>query len=371
MKATTPRREVLRIPEVPAPFPEFAHAVKVGPWVFTSGVLASDFRTGLPADVRPSLQLPLHGEDPWIRESQWIFDQLERILLEAGSSLDLAVRVDQFPTCRGVMSPYHVVRRQRVAPPRPPSTSVGIRELAFPQCSIEVEMIALAADGGLQKEAVETSDIPQPIGGYVPAVRAGDLVFVAGQLATDYRTGIPPEAATNPIFWEDNPADRQTRYVLDNIATTLGAAGSSLANVVKARVYLADLEDLPRVERVWREYFPQDPPARTVLPGMAYSTLGAVVEINVVAVTDGGTTRKETFQATDSTPFLYESPVVRAGDLVFLSGLVAATEQGLIEEAKIDPNYLGIAPRREADHVLQAADRLLQAAGSSADSIVR
>ena len=366
-----PTKQVIRVPGVPLPSPEFAHAVRTGNWVFTSGILASDFESGLPEQVRSDPGLPLHGEHPLIRESEWILDQVETVLGAAGASFETAVRVDQFPTSREVINPYHLVRRRRVPPPRPASTSVGVQSLIWKDCSIEVEMVALIKESGIKKEGIETDKIPQPIGGYVPAIRAGDFVFLAGQLPSDFKTGIPPEADAHPAFWEGNRIDRQTRYVLNNIKLTLEAAGSSLENVVKAQVYLADLRDLPRMDRVWREYFPSNPPARSVLPGLGYGALGSLIEINIVALTDAGRTLKEVFSPEDETPFLHESPVVRAGDLVFLSGLVAADRRGLISSARVSDNYLGISARRQADHILETADRLLRAAGSSASGIVR
>lgn len=346
--------------------------MKAGPWVFTSGVLATDYRKGIPEGVRPNPGLPLHGkEDLSILEAEWIFDQLDAILEAAGSRLDLAVRVDHSPVSRTAIDPYHVVRRSRVSPPRPASTSVGVQGLVFKDCSIEVAVVALAEDGGVKKVGIETDEIPAPIGGYVPAIRAGDFLFLAGQLASDFRTGVPSEASVNPTFWEGSTIDRQAHYTLKNLALTLEAAGSSLENVIKAHVFLADLEDIPRFDRVWREFFPKEPPARTIIQGSAYGDIGAVVEITLVALIEGSATKKQVVAVDAPIPCLHESLVVKAGDFVLLSGLVAADYQGLVDAAQVDANVLGIGPRREAEHILSTADRLLRAAGSSADQIVR
>ena len=97
-----------------------------------------------------------------------------------------------------------------------------------------------------------------PLAGYSPAIRAGDFVFLAGQVPTDWKSGIAPEARVDPNFWEGSRIERETRYILENMALTLEAAGSSMPNVVKAQVYLTDINDLPRLDRVWREAFPGD-----------------------------------------------------------------------------------------------------------------
>jgi reactive intermediate/imine deaminase len=366
------QKVVVRPAGVPLPRPGFAPAVKAGPWVFVSGQLATDYSRGLPESVRPNPDLPLHGrEHPLILEAEWIFDRLEDVLSAAGSGLDLAVRVDQFPRAREVIDPYHVVRRERVPVPRPASTSVGVSDLLYGACSIEVEMICLAADGGVRKEGVTTDRIPAPLGGYTPAIRAGDLVFVSGQMASDFRTGVPPEAEVNPVFWEGSRIERQAEYTLKNLAITLEAAGSSLEHVVKAQVYLADLGDIPRLDRVWRRYFPTDPPARTILPVTAYGVRDGIIEINVVALVRDGATRKQVVPVDSPVPRFHESAVVRAGDLVFLSGLVAADRGGLIRAARVDPSYLGTAQRREMEYILATADGLLRAAGSSIEHAVK
>ena len=105
------------------------------------------------------------------------------------------------------------------------------------------------------------------------AVRVGDLVFTAGQVAIDPQTG-------NPV-----PGDirLQTKRVLDNLAIVLEAAGTSLDNAIKATVYLRRWKDFDAFNDVYRSYFPQDPPGRTTTqPGR----LGGdyLVEIELTAV---------------------------------------------------------------------------------------
>src|SRR3546814_20715201 len=104
-----------------------------------------------------------------------------------------------------------------------------------PQANIEVDLGAIRPGAGFEKKGVTTDRIPQPLGGYSPAIAVGDFVFVAGQVPTDWKSGVAPEAQVDPNFWEGSPIDRQARFVLDNLASTLEAAGSSLENVVKAR----------------------------------------------------------------------------------------------------------------------------------------
>src|SRR5947199_9800 len=94
------------------------------------------------------------------------------------------------------------------------------------------------------REMIRVPDVPQPLAHYSPAARAGHLVFAAGQLASDFKTGVPPEARVDPNFpYYGSEIKRQTRYVLENLAMTLKAAGASLDHVVKAQVFHIDLRN--------------------------------------------------------------------------------------------------------------------------------
>src|SRR5437763_52757 len=106
------------------------------------------------------------------------------------------------------------------------------------------------------------SDAPRPLAHYSEAMVAGPWVFAAGQIASDYKTGVPAEARRHPSFpYYSSDIKLQTRYVLDNLKQTFEAAGSSLDNVVKAQVFLTDLDNFHGFDEAWKEYF-KIPPAR-------------------------------------------------------------------------------------------------------------
>jgi enamine deaminase RidA (YjgF/YER057c/UK114 family) len=111
---------------------------------------------------------------------------------------------------------------------------------------------------------------PQPLFNYTEAFRAGELAFAAGQVATDFKTGIAMEAAGNPAFPYDGCAiEKQTRYILNNLRMTFEAAGSSLDHVVKAQVFLTDLNDFWAFDQVWKEFFKNPPRRNTIgIPGL-------------------------------------------------------------------------------------------------------
>jgi enamine deaminase RidA (YjgF/YER057c/UK114 family) len=370
----TPRRQVIVPPGVPVPYPGFSPAVRFGRWLFVAAQLASDFRSGLAPEVRGNPAMPLAGEDTHIRESRYIFDMLARTLGAAGARFDDGVRIDQFPRTRGVMDPYHVVRKERLSAPRPASTSVLVDGLLVPDARIGVELVVVLPDGEFQKRGVDTDQVPQTLFGIAPAIRAGDFVFVAAQVATDFKSGLAPEARRHPAFWQGSDIELQTRYMLRNFEMVLAAAGSSLPNVVKAMVYLTDITDIPRFDRVWREAFPTDPPARTIVPCPGLGVSDTRVEINLIAVTDAGATRKTVITSPDGQgPLFHESWAVRAGDLLFLSGLVAADQEGLVPAARVNPHhpYVAGGAHVQTEYILERAELICRAAGTRLANAVR
>jgi 2-iminobutanoate/2-iminopropanoate deaminase len=120
---------------------------------------------------------------------------------------------------------------------------------------------------------IESPDAPKPVGPYSQAIVAGGLVFCAGQ--------IPLDPATGKLV--EGPIEVQTERVLANLQAVLAAAGSSLAKVVKATVFLADLDDFAAMNAVYARHFSSDPkPARSTIQA-ARLPAGARVEIEVVA----------------------------------------------------------------------------------------
>jgi 2-iminobutanoate/2-iminopropanoate deaminase len=124
----------------------------------------------------------------------------------------------------------------------------------------------------LSKQVISTPNAPAAIGPYSQAVRAGNLVFVSGQ--------IPLDPATGQLVGGDIGV--QTEQVLENLAAILEAAGSSLAQVVKATVYLRDLGEFGRMNEVYAKFFGENPPARATVQ-VARLPREAALEIDVVA----------------------------------------------------------------------------------------
>lgn len=113
-------------------------------------------------------------------------------------------------------------------------------------------------------------DVPPPAGAYSPAVRAGELVFVSGQ--------VPRDPATGELRGET--VEEQVRYTLDRLRTVLAAAGAALDDVVSVTVYLQDIDDWEVFNRVYAEVFRPPYPSRTAVGAQLG---GFLVEISAVA----------------------------------------------------------------------------------------
>lgn len=124
----------------------------------------------------------------------------------------------------------------------------------------------------MKREAVSTDKAPAAVGPYSQAVKAGDFVFTAGQL------GLVPE--TKEFAGPD--VESQTRQALENLDAVLEVGGSCLQHVVKTTVFLADMAEFARMNAVYAEFFPEEPPARSAVQAAALP-LGGRVEIEAVA----------------------------------------------------------------------------------------
>ncbi len=125
----------------------------------------------------------------------------------------------------------------------------------------------------LERTVIATDKAPAAVGPYSQAIRVGELVFTAGQIALD--------PATGKVIEGDVQA--QTRRVLQNLQAVLEAAGTSLANVVKTTVFLRDMADFKAMNAIYTEFFPQNPPARSAVQAAALP-LYVAVEIEAIAL---------------------------------------------------------------------------------------
>ena len=125
------------------------------------------------------------------------------------------------------------------------------------------------------REVIATEQAPRAIGPYSQAIRAGNLLFCSGQIPIDPSTG---------EFVSGGVAE-QTEQVMRNLSAVLSAGKSSLKQVVKTTVFLADMDDFTAMNEVYGRYFGENPPARATVQA-ARLPRDARVEIEAIAVVD-------------------------------------------------------------------------------------
>ena len=125
------------------------------------------------------------------------------------------------------------------------------------------------------KKNIKSVIIPKsgskPLGPYSPGIRVGDMVYTSGQIGLDPLTG---KLVSGGL-------EAETHQALQNLLGILEATGSSLSQVVKVTIYLRNIEDYPLVNKIYAEYFQENPPARAIVEGKLPAS--ASIEIDAIA----------------------------------------------------------------------------------------
>jgi 2-iminobutanoate/2-iminopropanoate deaminase len=244
---------------------EYGHhqspAIRAGGLIFCSGMAA----------INPATGEREHGTVT--SETRRIFENLKLLLESAGSSLDRLVQVHAMMYDR---IEYDVLNRayRRYVPNAPPARTVMSVQI---EAGFKVMLDVIAApetrngaEAAASRQAIDPArNFGLPLS---PAIRAGDFVFLSGLVAVDPASGERPHGTVAA----------ETRQILTDMARLLEAAGSSLAKVVKVNVLIYSMLEYDNMNSVYREFFPTDPPARTVCGAGLIG--GHKVEIECVAL---------------------------------------------------------------------------------------
>lgn len=364
--------------DVPGTQCRLARGIRAGRWLFATGQAGTDYVHGLAPEVLQSGH-PFDGPSKAHREARQLFQNVDEVLAAGGSNAASVVRIDQYYTSPHVVDAYHETRREYFKGKIPPSTSNLHRRFARTYQSMEVQVMAAVpgADFGALHEAGAAAYKIHSSSGYSPALSAGDFRFVPGQTAEaldEHEPGIDPEARRGRGLWKGTPIKLETDFIIRRkMAPTLRAVGADLDTVVKAQVYLRDQDDISNFREVWASHFPVEP-ATTII---ATDTPGFImpesrIEINAIALAKDGKTKKEVI-APIQPLFTGASAAVRAGDLLFISGLMAVRNGALVPQAKADPAqpFYAIPAKAELHEILAQAEAICEAAGTSLKNAVR
>ncbi len=348
-----------------------AGGVRAGPWVFVSGLLPQAL--GDPQRSRS-------GEPVWLTQANSIWKRAGEILHEGGSDVSRIVRCDQFFSNWRAVPFFHQARRAACGSYIAPSTSILQPETLVPGADMMTDMVAVA-DGGPKVEPIFPAALDLPsTSSFVPVARAGDMVFIAGFLAASGPGDLDGVAAEAKVpeghLWKGNRISLEAKYVIQQkLIPALAGAGLGLENVVKANVFLRDIEDVPAFNQVWREAFGGAPPATSITPtdNPGFAIEDSRIEINLVACAaqaeiqriEGGSGAQA---VCDGHPV-----AVKAGDLLLLSGLSGADAGGLVPAARIADRdrYVASGIEAQMEHILDCAEAACAKAGTSLRNVAR
>jgi enamine deaminase RidA (YjgF/YER057c/UK114 family) len=350
----------------------YAYAVKAGPWIFLNGHEAFDFESGIPEEVAGWAGFPLFGRPRSRREGDFILHRMRRILREFGSDLPQGVRLDQYYPHPRAVAAYHLARHAEFGDYIPPSTSVIMERCFSADTTISSSLIAVVPDAEYEIRKIHPEGVASaPTSGFVPTVVCNEFVFVAGQMAHNPGQGLDPRAhVPDHSAWAGAEIRKQTEFLIrEKLEPALEAAGSSLERSLKAQIYLANVADFPDV---WSEHFAAIPCAVTVVPTKSFATVGGIIEINLLALTNTATREKQVIEA-DIPGMAAYGPCIKSGEFLLPSGLMAIGHQGQVVGAALSPGFTGLAHAgySQAAVVYKYAEALCRAAGTALANTLR
>jgi 2-iminobutanoate/2-iminopropanoate deaminase len=206
--------------------------------------------------------------------------------------------------------------------------------------------------------------------------RAGDFIFVSSLFPVDQAGELVRAGSSNPFAGESDMA-AQTRRVLEQLQQVLGNAGSSLGQTVKAEVYLADAADFHEFKLVWKEFFPDSPPARTtIVVGDEHIIPGCRLNLQAVALADDAAAERESIIA-EGIPNPMDAEhaphAVKAAPFMFPSAFPATDFETGVPVGRNMPNFpnYGSDAEMQTEYILENLSRVCEAAGTSIDQAVK
>lgn len=320
-------------------------AAAAGDLVFHGGGMAAHPETGVPEGIAALDGYPHH----WSRinrELSWIYEAASEVLMRAGSDLSRVMKINSFHTCADDV--YEALRlRPSVFGAEPPaSTLVLVPEVPVRDARVMLDMVALDRHAPREALTASTPGAPMPpherIWGsviYAKAVRGGGFVFTSGRTNNVIGGATDGTARGHPDFpYAIDRAEATCRMILDYLADVLASFGATLGDSVKAEIHLGDMGQIAAIDRVWREAFPDDPPARIFVPA-AFPTTYSTMEIELIVRDPAGPWDREVLGDAASRRG-HEPDAVRAGPYVFHSGLCASDRvHGLAPDARVDAAF--------------------------------
>jgi enamine deaminase RidA (YjgF/YER057c/UK114 family) len=382
MTSAKPTAEPLLPVELGAGKIRFAQGMKAGRWVFASGLMAQDFLHGIAPDVL-SESMPHAGLPKREKEAAALFRNLDAVLQAAGTDRTNLVRTDQYYTTVDAVPAYQHVRREFLSGRISPSTSITQQRFLLPAADMNVQAMGVVPGKDFAVEHLRHEELKgRPTSGYSPALTVGDFVFIPGITAMAVgdeprRNGVAAAALmAEGAQWGGQPIKLETEFIITRrIVPSLALAGAGLADVIHAQVYLAHRDDYSAFNEVWSRHFGAAGPTLSIIPCVTQGLAprDGRIEINVIAAKPGSAAAKRHIDAGVVTAFRHQPQAVKAGDLLFISALMAIDSGGLVRRAAVDPRqpYFSSSPEAQAEAIVDNIAKLCAAGGTSLGNVVR
>jgi reactive intermediate/imine deaminase len=355
--------------EIPQPLANYSEASQASDLIFAAGQLASDWKNGVPTEARKHPNFPFYSSDIKL-QTDYILKNLMKTFEAAGTSLDNVVKAQVFLMDLNDFAGFDEVWRNYFKSP-PPRTTVGTTGLLVKDTLVEIDLIAALPGKPI---TVIKSGAPKPLANYSEAVRIGDFVFAAGQLASDFKNGVPATAKRSENFpFYGSDIQLQTEFILQNLKQTFETAGSSLDHVVKAQVFMTNLDDFAGFDQVWKRYF-KVPPPRTTVGTTGLMVRETLVEIDLIGYVPRSGLKHEVIKSSAPRPLANYSEAFTVGDFVFAAGQIASDyKTGVPTEARKHQNfpYYSSDIKLQTTYILNNLKQTFEVAGSSLDNVVK
>ena len=361
---------------------KFARGMKAGRWVFATGLMAQDFVHGIAPDVLAE-RMPHAGRPKREKETLRIYENLDAVLRAAGTDRTNLVRTDQYYTTVKAVPPYQQVRREFLGGRIPPSTSIAQRGMLLPGADMTIQALGVIPQAGFEVTHLKHEQLagPSDLGLFAGAHRRRFRLhsgrhLACGRRRAAKRNGVAAAALmTEGAQWAGQPIKLETEFLITRrMVQSLALAGATLDDVVHAQVYLTDPDDYSAFNETWTRHFSKSPPTLDIIPCIPHglAPYDGKIEINVIAM-KGGAARKKHVDAGVVTAFAQQPQAVKAGDLLFMSGLMAIDRDGLVPHAAADPKqpYFSSAAEAQAEFIIGNIAKLCEAAGTSLRNVVR
>jgi len=346
---------------VPAP-----RAVQAGDYLYTSSIypVGDDGRA-----ITTEEHLGEAGPSLIAAQTRHCLETLKDVLRENGSSLDRVLKAEVHLAHAADFYEFKLVWREYFPKDPPARTTIEVGEtFPFRGVRLNLDVIALAGNSGLERQVLRDPDGPDPVDAEAAswAVRAGNLVFCSGFGASNFSTGLA--AGKNPRFPNyGSDGVSQAEYFFDTLNRVLRQAGTSLEHALEAYLYEPDLKTFNDVDSTWARYMPL-PPGRASMGVKGLLVPGACFVASLtVLVPDKNHVKEESREGIPYHPVqrrkVNYTPTLKAGSWLYIAGKTAGNMETVVSAPPGLPHHFSDI-EVQARNVMEFLTRQIEANGS-------